>query len=97
MKNLLVDSWKASLIPEVNVDPRKRKWGILNNMKVSYKHLESVYCKASNEVWYPLNTIEGIRIMVTLAIELSPKCKIQDWIYYLEVPSKSQRFVEHII
>ena len=47
--------------------------------------------------WYPLNTIEGRRIMVTLVIELSPKCEMQNWIYYLVVQSKSQRFVEHII
>ena len=66
-------------------------------MNVSYKHLESVYCKASNEVWYPLNTIEGIRIMVTLTIELSPKYQMQDWIYYLVAQSNSWRFVEHII
>ena len=50
MKDLPVDSWKASLIPEVSVDPRKRKWEILNTMKVSYKHSESAYWKASNEV-----------------------------------------------
>ena len=49
MKDLLVDSWKASLIPEVNVEPRKKR-GILNTMKVSYKHSESAYWKASNEV-----------------------------------------------
>ena len=66
-------------------------------MKVPYKHLESIYCKASNEVWYPLNTIEDIRIMVTLVIEWSPKCQMQDWIYYLVVQSKSRRFIEHII
>ena len=35
--------------------------------------------------------------MVTLTIELSPKCQMQDWIYYLVVQSKSQRFVEYII
>ena len=50
MKDLPIDSWKAPLIPEVNVDPRKRKWAILNTMNVSYKHLESPYWKASNEV-----------------------------------------------
>ena len=88
MKDLPVDSWKASLIPEVNVDPRKRKWGILNTMKVSYKHSESAYWKASNEVIYPLNTIEGMRILMILAIELSPKCQMQDWIH-LVVQSKS--------
>jgi hypothetical protein len=47
--------------------------------------------------WYPLNTGEGIRIMVNLTNELSPKCQMQDWIYYLVVQSKSRRFVEHII
>jgi hypothetical protein len=35
--------------------------------------------------------------METLAIELSPKCQMQDWIYYLVVQSKSRRFIEHII
>jgi hypothetical protein len=44
---------------------------------------------------YLLNTIE--RIVVILIIELSPKCQMQDWIYYLVVQSKSERFVEHII
>ena len=27
--------------------------------------------------WYPLSTIEGIRIIMILAIELSPKCQMQ--------------------
>jgi hypothetical protein len=34
----------------MNIDPREKKWGILNTIKVSYKHSESVYCKASNEL-----------------------------------------------
>ena len=82
----------------MNVDLRERKWGTLNTMKVSYKHSESVYWKLTKKCWYPLNTIEGIRIriMVTLAIELSPKCQMQDWIFYLMVQSKFQRFIEHI-
>ena len=50
MKDLPVDSWKASLIPEVNIDPKESKWEIINTMNVSYKHSESVYQKASNEV-----------------------------------------------
>ena len=41
--------------------------------------------------------IQTLRIMVTLTIELSPKCQMQNWIYYLVVQSKSWRFVEHII
>ena len=44
----------------------------------SYKHSESVYCKASNKVLISSKyTIEGIRIMVILVIE-SPKCQMQD-------------------
>ena len=31
--------------------------------------------------------------MVTLAFELSPKCQMQGWNYYLVVQSKSRRFV----
>ena len=92
MKDLTVDSWKTPVIPEVNIDSRERKWGILNTMKVSYKHSESIYCKASNKCWYPLNTIEGIRIMMILAIGLSLMCQIQDWIY-LVVQLKFQRFM----
>jgi len=46
-------------------------------MKVSSKHSESVYCD--------FGTIEGIKIMVILIIELSPKYQMQDWIYYLEI------------
>ena len=61
-------------------------------MKVSYKHSEIIYCKASSKCWYPLNTIEGIRIVVILAIELFPMCQIQDWIY-LVVQLKFQRFM----
>ena len=41
---------KTPLIPKVNIDPRERKWGILNAVKVSYKHSESAYWKASIEV-----------------------------------------------
>ena len=44
-----------------------------------------------------LYTVEGIRIMMILAIELSPKCQMQDWIYYLVVQLKSKRLVEHLI
>jgi hypothetical protein len=77
MKDFPVDSWKTPLVPEVNVDPRKNNWGILNTMKVSSKHSESVYCD--------FRTIEGIKIMVILVIELSPKYQMQDWIYCLVV------------
>jgi hypothetical protein len=60
----------------VSIDPRERKWGILNTMNVSYKHSESV--KLAMKYWYSLNTVEDIRIMVILAFELSPKCQMQD-------------------
>ena len=60
--------------------------------------LRKVYIiKLAMKFWYPLNTIEGMRIMIILAIELSPKCRMQDCIYYLVVQSKSLRFVEHLI
>jgi hypothetical protein len=63
----------------MNIDLREEKWGILNTIKVSYKHSESVYIvKLAMKYEYPLNTIEGIRIIVTLAIELSPKCQMKD-------------------
>ena len=46
--------------------------------------LRKVYIvRLAMKFWYPLNTIEGMRILVILAIELSIKC--QDWIYYLVV------------
>ena len=64
---------------------------------MSYEHSESAYWKLAMKWWYPLNTVEGIRKMVILVIELSPKCQMQDWIYYLVVQSKFWRFVEHII
>jgi len=38
---------------------------------------ESVYCD--------FGTIEGIKIMVILVTELSPKYQMQDWIYCLVV------------
>ena len=77
MKDLPADSWKASLMPEVNVDPRK-KWGILNTMKVSYKHSESAYWKASNEVMISSKYYNRYRNIGDIGNFIIPKCQKQD-------------------
>lgn len=64
---------------------------------MSYKHSEKVLTKKlAMKWWFPLNTIEGIKIMMISVIELSTKCQMKDWIYYLMAPSKSRRFVGHM-
>ena len=52
---------------------------------MSSKHLESDWKASMKLMISSKNTIEGIRIMVVLAIELSPKCQMQGCICTIKI------------